>query len=57
MRIVRTIIRSLLLTGFCFCLCNTGYSQGTNLGTIRGTVTDQKGASVPGALVKVKRDT
>ena len=53
MRIVHTIIRTLLITGCLFCVCGTGYSQGTNLGTIRGTVTDQKGASVPGALVKV----
>jgi hypothetical protein len=53
MRIIRTIIRSLLVAGSLFCLCGTGYSQGTNLGTIRGTVTDQKGASVAGASVKV----
>ena len=53
MRIVRTLITSFLVAGCLFCLCGTGYSQGTNLGTILGNVTDQKGASVPGASVKV----
>jgi hypothetical protein len=31
----------------------TAFSQGTNLGTIRGTVVDQKGDAVPNASVKV----
>src|SRR6266545_7177182 len=53
MRIARTTITSFLVAGCLFCLCATGYSQGTNLGTIRGTVTDQKGASVPSASVNV----
>jgi hypothetical protein len=53
MRNVRTIITGLIVTGCLIGLVGTGYSQGTNLGTIRGTVTDQKGASVPGASVKV----
>ena len=54
MRIVRTIIiTSLFVTGCLFCLCDTGYSQGTNLGTIRGTVTDPNGAALPNATVQV----
>ena len=53
MRIARTIIMSLLVVTWVFGLTSSSYSQGTNLGTIRGTVTDQKGAAVPGASVKV----
>src|SRR6266542_1305341 len=53
MRIVRTIIRSLLVTGCLFCVASLGFSQGTNSGTIRGRVTDPNGASVSGASVKV----
>src|SRR5215213_6625618 len=49
----RTIIASLLVTFCLFCLAGTGYSQGTNSGTIRGRVTDPNGASVAGASVKV----
>src|SRR5205807_2364183 len=30
-----------------------GFGQGTDLGTIRGTVTDSTGAVIPGATVKV----
>ncbi|PWT83207.1 MAG: hypothetical protein C5B44_00950 [Acidobacteria bacterium] len=36
-----------------FLLSITGYSQGTNLGTIRGTVTDPNGATIPNAAVQV----
>jgi hypothetical protein len=32
---------------------STGYAQGTNLGTIRGTVTDANGAVLPNAAVQV----
>ncbi len=53
MRIIRTIITSLLVAGCLFCFCDTGYSQGTNLGTIRGTVTDPNGAALPNATVQV----
>ncbi|MFL6208646.1 MAG: carboxypeptidase regulatory-like domain-containing protein [Pyrinomonadaceae bacterium] len=43
-----------MLVTFClFCLVSIGYSQGTNLGTIRGVVTDQNGAAIPNATVKV----
>jgi hypothetical protein len=35
----------------------TIYSQGTNLGTIRGTVTDPNGAVIPNAAVKVTDQT
>src|SRR6266511_4314688 len=53
MRIARTIITSFLVAGCLFCLCGTGYSQGTNLGTIRGTVTDPNGAVIPHASVQI----
>jgi len=53
MRKVRTIITSLLVTGCLIGLAGTGYSQGTNLGTIRGSVTDPNGAIIPNAAVKV----
>src|SRR3954462_4123958 len=49
----RKIIASLLVTFCLFCLASMGYSQGTNLGTIRGTVTDPNGAVIPGATVQV----
>ena len=50
MRIVRTIVASALVFGVICCISGTGYSQGTNLGTLRGTVTDPNGATLPGAL-------
>src|ERR1043165_3688504 len=53
MKIVRTITRSVLVAGFLLCLISTVYSQGTNLGTLRGTVTDPAGAVIPNAAVKV----
>ncbi|HEY8188864.1 MAG TPA: carboxypeptidase-like regulatory domain-containing protein, partial [Pyrinomonadaceae bacterium] len=53
MRIARTIIMSLLVSGCLFCFTSTGYSQGTNLGVIRGTVTDPNGARIPNATVQV----
>ena len=53
MRIIRTIIASLLVTGWLLCLAGTGYSQGTNLGTIRGTVADPNGAIIPNAAVQI----
>ena len=53
MRITRIIIASVLVTGWLLCLASTGHSQGTNLGTIRGTVTDPNGAIIPNAAVKI----
>src|SRR6266550_3217496 len=53
MRITRTIIASVLVIGWLLCLAGTGYSQGTNLGTIRGTVTDPNGAIIPNAAVQI----
>lgn len=43
----------LLLTLCLLSLTGTGLAQGTNLGTIRGTVTDTNGAVVAGAKVQV----
>src|SRR5258705_3439620 len=53
MRIARRIMISLLLTGCLFALAGPAYPQGTDLGTIRGTVTDPKGDAVPNAAVQV----
>jgi hypothetical protein len=53
MRNARTIITSLLVTGCLIGLAGTGYSQGTNLGTIRGSVTDPNGAVIPNATVQI----
>src|SRR5882724_6520480 len=57
MRNVRTIITVLIVTGCLIGLVGTGYSQGTNLGTIRGSVTDPNGAIIPKAAVKVTDQT
>src|ERR1044072_7929814 len=53
MRIVRTITSSALVLGVLLCVSVTIYSQGNNLGTLRGTVTDPNGAVIPNAAVKV----
>lgn len=53
MRIKRTIITSLILIGSLFCLAGRAYSQGTDLGTIRGTITDPNRAAIVGATVRV----
>src|SRR5689334_16394445 len=53
MRIVRTITSSALALGMLLCVSVTIYSQGTNLGTLRGTVTDPNGAVIPNAAIKV----
>lgn len=57
MKIVRTIMTSVLVAGFLLCLMSTVYSQGTNLGTLRGTVTDPNGAVIPNATVKITDQT
>jgi len=53
MKIVRTIMTSALIAGFLLCFLATAYGQGTNFGTLRGTVTDPNGAVIPNASVKV----
>ncbi|HEU0048330.1 MAG TPA: carboxypeptidase-like regulatory domain-containing protein, partial [Nitrososphaera sp.] len=53
MRIGRIMTLTLLMVGMLLCSHATGYAQGTNLGTIRGTVVDEKGATIPNATVKV----
>jgi hypothetical protein len=53
MKIVRTVMTSVLVTGALLCLMSTALGQGTNLGTIRGTVTDANGAVIPNAAVKI----
>ena len=35
------------------CISSLGYDQSTDLGTIRGTVTDSAGASIAGAAVTI----
>jgi len=53
MKIVRTFMMSVLVTGFLFCCIGNAQAQGTNLGTIRGTVTDANGAVIPNASVQI----
>src|SRR5713226_7930467 len=51
---MRTIAKSALAFAILLaCFAGLGYSQGTDLGTIRGTVTDASGAVVPHAKVEV----
>src|SRR5262249_8656974 len=57
MKIVRTVMTSVLVTGALLCFMSTALSQGTNLGTIRGTVTDANGAVIPNASVKITDKT
>src|SRR5262245_16755996 len=53
-RSVFTYLLTCLLMCFCMlCASGTAFAQGTNLGTIRGTVTDKNGAVVSGAKVQV----
>ena len=53
MRFGRITITSLMLVGILIGFSKTGYAQGSNLGTIRGTVTDANGAVLPNAAVQV----
>ncbi len=53
MKIVRTVMTSVLATGFLLCFISAASAQGTNLGTIRGTVTDPNGAVIPNASVQI----
>jgi hypothetical protein len=57
MRIARLITTTLFLAVSCFCFPATAYPQGTNLGTIRGTVTDPNGAVIANASVQVTDQT
>jgi hypothetical protein len=57
MKKVRTIISSAVVAVFLLCFMSTVYPQGTNLGTIRGTVTDANGAVVPNATVQITDKT
>ncbi|PWT90998.1 MAG: hypothetical protein C5B55_08825 [Blastocatellia bacterium] len=57
MRIGRKISVALLTVGILICFYAIAYSQGTNLGTIRGTVTDPNGAIIPNAAVKITDQT
>jgi hypothetical protein len=51
--VVRTTFLSLCILAFSIFFSRSLYAQSTELGTIAGTVTDQAGAVVPGASVKV----
>src|SRR5678815_4649049 len=53
MKIVRTVMMGVLVTGFLLCCIGNAQAQGTNLGTIRGTVTDANGAVIPNASVQI----
>jgi hypothetical protein len=52
---MRFKVASTCVIFFVFLLCAAGiaFGQGTDLGTIRGTVTDSTGAVIPGAMVTV----
>lgn len=53
MKGIRRILSTILLTACFLCGAVTVFSQGTDLGTIRGTVTDPNKAAVVGATVRV----
>src|ERR1044072_9176083 len=53
MKIVRTIKTSVLVAGFLMCFMAVGHAQGTNFGTLRGTVADPARAVIPNGAVKV----
>ena len=53
MKNVCQVLSCLLLLACFFGAASATYGQGTNLGSIRGTVTDQNGAALPGAQVQV----
>ena len=53
MRIGRIAITGLMLVGILITFSRISYAQGSNLGTIRGTVTDANGAVLPNATVQV----
>jgi len=53
MKIARTVVISIFVAACSFCFAATVYPQGTNLGTIRGTVSDSNGAAIPNAAVQI----
>ena len=53
MKNMRSSLSSLLLLACILCGTSSAFAQGTNLGTIRGRVTDQAGAAVQNASVQV----
>src|SRR5712671_2236520 len=53
MRSVRRIITNLLVISCLAGFAGVAHSQGTNLGTIRGSITDPNGAVIPNAAVQI----
>ena len=53
MKNMRSFLSSLLLLACLLCGTSSAFAQGTNLGSIRGRVTDQAGAAVQNASVQV----
>src|ERR1041385_802222 len=53
MKIGNIAMASIMLVAVVICFSTAAYAQGSNLGTIRGTVTDAHGAVLPNAAVKV----
>lgn len=53
MSIIKRVIHFTLIAVLVLCCAQAAFAQGTNLGTIRGTVTDNNGAVVSGAKVQL----
>src|ERR1041385_5098744 len=53
MKIGNIAMASIMLVAVVICFSTAAYAQGSNLGTIRGTVTDAHGAVLPNAAVQV----
>src|SRR5882724_2492659 len=49
----KILVSSLLLLTLALCLSSASFGQGTDLGTIRGVVTDAAGAVIPNASVVI----
>ena len=47
----KTACACVIFLAFLFCAAGVAFGQGTDLGTIRGTVTDSTGAVIPDAMV------
>jgi hypothetical protein len=53
---VRRLALLLVVFAAVVCSINSAFGQGTDLGTVRGTVTDTGGAAIAGATVVITDD-